>query len=91
MPYKKKTWQEKLEGKKDDTYPKTLQLNPKFPCGPALKKMGAKDNDTVVITPMKDVNNIMKTIPKGYVITLKEICQKLAKKHLTFPGGAPSK
>jgi alkylated DNA nucleotide flippase Atl1 len=35
----------------------------------------------VVITAMGDINAIMKTVPKGKVITLKEICQKLAKQH----------
>jgi alkylated DNA nucleotide flippase Atl1 len=30
---------------------------------------------------MADINAIMKTTPKGKIITLKEICQKLATKH----------
>lgn len=82
MTYKKKTWIEKLEAKdKKDKYPKFLKFDPKFPCGPALAKMGAKKGDKVVITLPKDADLIMKKVPKGKLITLKEICQKLAKKH----------
>ena len=80
MAYKKKTWQEKLEGN-HKKFPKVMKLGPNWPCGPALMKMGAKIGDTVVITPASDVNEIMKKVPKGKVITLKEICEKCAKKH----------
>ena len=81
MPYKKKTWKQKLEDNKK--FPKTLDLKTNFPCYRALKKMGAKPGDSVVIAPAKEVDQLMKKIPKGKIITLKEICEKLAKKHKT--------
>jgi alkylated DNA nucleotide flippase Atl1 len=79
MPYKKKTWQEKLED--DKGFPKTLKLETNFPCWPALKKMGAKSGDSVVLAPASDVNELMKNVPKGKLLTLNEICKKLAEKH----------
>jgi hypothetical protein len=79
MVYKKKSWKEKLEDSKN--FPKILKFDPKFPCGRALEKMGAKIGDTVVLAPPLEVDAIMKTVPKGELITLKEICEKLAKKH----------
>ena len=45
--------------------------------------MGAKVGDSVVIAPPLDVDEIMKKVPKGKLITLKEICENLAKKHKT--------
>lgn len=81
MAYKKKTWKEKLEDNKE--FPKTLSFDPKFPCGKALEKMGAKPGDSVVLAPAFEVNEIMKNVPKGKLITLKQICQQLAKKHHT--------
>ncbi|MBU1118863.1 MGMT family protein [Patescibacteria group bacterium] len=82
MTYKKKTWIEKLEDEdKKKKYPKFLTFDPTFPCGPALTKMGAKKGDKVVITLPTEVDEIMKKVPKGKVITLKEISRKLAKKH----------
>ena len=81
MPYKRKTWKQKLEDNKN--FPKTLQLEPKFPCYRALKKMGAKPGDSVVLAPPLEVNAIMNKVPRGNLITLKEICEKLAKKHKT--------
>jgi alkylated DNA nucleotide flippase Atl1 len=79
MPYRKKSWREKLED--DKQFPKILPFDPKFPCGKALKKMGAKPGDTVVLAPPRDVAAVMKEVPKGRVITLKEICKNLAAKH----------
>jgi len=79
MPYKRKSWKEKLEDSKN--FPKTLKLKPNFPCFRALKKMGARPGDSVVITPPLEVDAIMKKVPQGRLITLKEICEKLAKKH----------
>ena len=49
MAYKKKTWQEKLEDCK--SFPKIIKFDPKFPCGRALEKMGAKPGDNVVLVP----------------------------------------
>ena len=79
MVYKRKTWREKLENSKQ--FPKTLGFDPKFPCGKALEKMGAKPGDSVILVPHLEVEEIMKNVPEGKLITLREICQKLAEKH----------
>jgi len=79
MTYKKKTWKEKLENSK--SFPKVLDFNPKFPCGKALSKMGAKSGDSVVLVAPLEVDELMKKVPKGKLITINEICKKLAKKH----------
>ena len=79
MTYKKKTWTEKLHDSKN--FPKILRFERNFPCGKALEKWGAKPGDTVVITPPLEVDAIMKKVPKGKLITIHEICDKLAKKH----------
>ena len=79
MAYKKKSWTEKLHDSKK--FPKILNFDPKFPCGKALLKMGAKPGDTVVLAPHLEVNEIMKNIPEGKLITINEICSKLAKKN----------
>lgn len=79
MAYKKKTWTEKLHDKKK--FPKVLSFERNFPCGKALEKWGAKPGDSVVITQPLEVDEIMKKIPKGNIITLYEICRLLAKKH----------
>jgi len=81
MPYNKKTWQQKLEDSKN--FPKTLELEPNFPCYLSLRKMGAELGDSVVLAPPLEVDSIMKKVPKGKVITLKEICETLAKKYRT--------
>ena len=81
MPYKRKTWKEKLEDSKK--FPKTLKLESNFPCYRALKKMGAEPGDSVVIAPPLEVDAIMKKMPEGRLITLKEICHKLVWKHKT--------
>jgi len=77
--YRKKTWEEKLEDK--ENLPKILKLMQKFPCAKALMKLGARPGDTVVITQPKEVLEIMRKVPKGKLITIKEICEQLAKKH----------
>ena len=79
MAYKKKTWKEKLEDSK--SFPKILGFDPKFPCGRALERMGAKPGDSVVLAPGLEVDRIMRKVPEGKLITLYEICQRLAKKH----------
>ena len=81
MAYKKKTWKEKLEDNKK--FPKTIKYSPNLPCGKTLRKMGAKCGDSVVLAPALEVNEIMNKVPKGKLITLNEICKKLAKKHKT--------
>lgn len=79
MVYRKKTWQEKLEDRKD--FPKILELKSNFPCYRALRKMGAEEGDSVVLAPPSDVDAIMREVPEGRLITLKQICEELAEKH----------
>lgn len=81
MPYRRKTWEEKLKDSKK--FPKTLKLKSNFPCSRALKKMGAKPGDSVVLAPPLEVDAVMKKVPFGKLITLKEICETLARKHRT--------
>jgi alkylated DNA nucleotide flippase Atl1 len=75
----RKSWLEKMEDKPG--LPKTLKFDPKFPCGKALEKMGAEKGDSVIITQAGDVIEVMKKVPNGKLITLREICMELAKKH----------
>lgn len=79
MTYKKKTWTEKLYNSKN--FPKILEFKRSFPCGKALEKWGAKLGDPVVLAPPLDIDAIMKNVPKGKIITIYEICDKLAKKY----------
>ncbi|MEW6607778.1 MAG: MGMT family protein [bacterium] len=81
MSKKRKSWKEKLEDSKN--FPKILEFDPKFPCTRALEKMGAKPGDSVVLAPPLEVNEIMKKVPEGKLITLDGICKKLAEKHKT--------
>jgi len=75
----KKTWQEKLEDK--DSLPKVLKLEKGFPCYNAVHKMGAEVGDDVVLVNPSDVVAIMKQVPKGKLITIVEICKKIARQH----------
>jgi len=75
----KKTWQEKLEGKA--SLPKVLKLEKGFPCYNAVHKMGAEAGDDVVLVNPSEVVEIMKQVPKGKLITIVEICKKIAKQH----------
>lgn len=79
MSYKRKTWKEKLEDDKD--FPKILELEENFPCWRALRKMGAKPGDSVVLAPGRDVFELMKQVPEGRLQTLRVICEKLASKY----------
>jgi alkylated DNA nucleotide flippase Atl1 len=67
----KKSWREKLADSKD--LPKIIEINEKM-----SKRWGT---GTCVIPAPIEVNEIMKTVPKGKLITINEIRQKLAKKH----------
>jgi hypothetical protein len=78
---KRKTWQEKLEDCK--SFPKIIEFDLKLPCRRALEKMGARSGDSVVLVPPLEVNEIMKKVPEGKLVTLNEICRKLAQKHKT--------
>ncbi|HQR09666.1 MAG TPA: MGMT family protein [Gemmatales bacterium] len=68
-----KSWRDKLADDKD--LPKVARIPRR------LQKSWGKG--TFVIARPRDVDAIMKRVPKGKVITIKEICQKLAKKHGT--------
>ena len=81
MPYRKKTWREKLENNKK--MPKVLKFDPNFPCGRALEKRGAKPGDLVVLAPPLEVDEIMKSVPRGRLITLDGICERLSERHGT--------
>jgi alkylated DNA nucleotide flippase Atl1 len=75
----KKTWLEKLEDKK--TFPKVLNLEGKFPCYNAVHKMGANAGDPVVLVNASEIIPIMANVPRGKIITILEICKKIAIKH----------
>jgi 6-O-methylguanine DNA methyltransferase, DNA binding domain len=79
MSYRKKTWQEKLENKKG--YPKVLKLEKRFPCYNAVHKMGAEEGDDIVLVNPDEVIEIMEKVPRGKLITIVEICKKIAKNH----------
>lgn len=76
MPYRRKTWQEKLLDNKQ--FPKTLTLEARFPCYRALQAMGARPGDSVVLAPALEVEAVMRQVPEGRLITLAQICQRLA-------------
>ena len=75
----KKTWQQKLEDKA--SLPKVLKLEKGFPCYNAVHKMGAEAGDDIVLVNPWEVLEIMKQVPKGKLITISEICKKVAKQH----------
>jgi len=75
----KKTWREKLEDKA--SLPKVLKLEKGFPCYNAVHKMGAETGDDIVLVNPSEVLEIMKQVPKGNLITIIEICKKIAKQH----------
>jgi len=71
MPRKKPTWQEKLDDAKG--YPKVEKLT-----GRMAKKWG---EGTLVISAPTEVDQLMKKVPKGKLITINEIRSALATKH----------
>jgi hypothetical protein len=79
MSCRRKSWQEKLADK--GGYPKILKLERRFPCYNAVHKMGADVGDEVVLVNPSEVVEIMKGVPRGRLITIVEICRKIAKKH----------
>lgn len=70
----KKSWQEKLQDKKD--LPKVVRIT-----GKMVGKWGTKEGDTVVIPAPIEVDQIMREVPFGRVITINEIRNILARKH----------
>ena len=79
MPYKKKTWQQKLEDK--ENFPKILKLEKNFPCYNAVHKKGAEVGDNIVLANPSEIVTLMKIVPRGKLITIVEICKTIAKKH----------
>jgi hypothetical protein len=71
MSYKKKSWKEKLENNND--LPKIEKLP-----GHLQERWGGRT--MVIATPM-EVNNIMKKVRNGKLITINKIREKLATKH----------
>lgn len=79
MTYKKKTWVQKLGDKKG--LPKVMELEERFPCYNAVHKMGAEPGDPVVLVNPSEVVAVMKDVPEGKLITIVEICKRIAKNH----------
>ena len=76
---RRKSWQEKLRDK--EGLPKMLKLEKRFPCYNAVHMMGAEVGDKIVLVNPSEIVEIMKKVPKGKLITIFEICMKIAKKH----------
>src|SRR6187401_469017 len=72
----RKSWQEKLADDKD--LPKVFRLT-----GKAKTKWGA---GTMVIPAPREVDAVMRGVPRGKLITINEIRAKLAKKHKATVG-----
>ena len=75
----KKTWIQKLEGQK--TFPKVLKLEKRFPCYNAVHKMGTHEGDLVVLVNASEIIPLMAKVPRRKLITVWEICRKIAKNH----------
>ncbi len=71
MPKIRKTWQEKLADSKD--LPKVVEIT-----GKMSKRWGT---GTVVIPAPREVDEIMKAVPRGKVTTINQIREVLARKH----------
>jgi len=67
----KKSWREKLADSKD--LPRVVEINERM-----SKRWGT---GTVVIPAPKEVDEIMRRVPEGKLITINEIRSKLAEKH----------
>jgi alkylated DNA nucleotide flippase Atl1 len=79
MNFKRKSWQEKLVDK--DRLPKTLELKKNFPCYNTLHKMGVEAGESVVLVNPSEVVEVMKKVPNEKLITIAEICKKIARDH----------
>jgi hypothetical protein len=71
MPYKRKSWREKLAD--DKGLPKVFKIG-----GKLSKRWGT---GTCVIPAPAEVDAIMKTVPRRKLITINQIREKLARKH----------
>lgn len=70
----RKSWQEKL--KESHGLPKVERITPKM-----AGRWGAKLGDTVAIPAPIEVDEIMRKVHKGKLITINEIRKAIAKKH----------
>ena len=61
--------------------PKILILERRFPCYNAVHKMGAAVGDEIVLVNPREVEALMKQVPKGKLTTLTEICKALARQY----------
>jgi hypothetical protein len=75
----KKTWQQKLEDQAH--FPEIHKLEKRFPCYNAVHKMGAEEGDDIILVNPSEVVKIMKQVPKSKLITIVEICKKIARQH----------
>ena len=71
MPKLRKTWREKLEDSKD--MPKVVEIT-----GKMSKRWGT---GTVCIPAPIEVDEIMKRVPRGKLITINQIREVVAKRH----------
>jgi len=71
MAKKRKTWREKLAEDRD--MPKVVEITPDM-----SQRWGT---GTVVIPAPREVNEIMKNVPKGKLITINQIREIVAKRH----------
>ncbi len=75
----KKTWLQKLKDKK--SFPKIIKMEKHLPCYNALHKMGVKERNPVVLVNTSEIISLMAKVPKGKIITIREICRKIAENH----------
>lgn len=61
--------------------PKVLKLGKGFPCYNAVHKMGTEAGDDIVLVNPSEVVEIMNQVLKGKLITIVEICKKIAMQH----------
>jgi hypothetical protein len=72
----KKTWAEKLA--KEDGLPKVIQVKPA-----ERQRWGGA---TLVVPRPRDIDALMKKVPKGKLITIAELREKVAKQHQAEAG-----
>lgn len=74
MLKRRKSWQEKL--KESHGLPKVVKITPKM-----AGRWGTKLGDTVAIPAPVEIDEIMREVPEGKLITINEIRKTVAKKH----------
>ncbi len=79
MGYKRKSWQEKLQDKKN--FPSVHKLQKNFPCYNSVHKMGAEVGDDVVLANPSEIVDEMKQVPEGKLTSIVDICKKISSRH----------